>query len=66
MTKHLLSANHQVVVADNFSSGYRDAILAGELVEMDVADAAALRALFAAHRFDAVLHFASSYRWENR
>lgn len=59
MVQHLLAAGHGVVVADNLSTGYRDALVGGELVEMDIADALALRALFAAHRFDAVLHFAS-------
>ena len=59
MVKHLLDANHQVVVADNFSTGHRAALLGGLLEELDIADAAALDALFAAHRFDAVFHFAS-------
>ncbi|OEC35039.1 UDP-glucose 4-epimerase [Pseudomonas cuatrocienegasensis] len=59
MVKHLLDANHLVVVADNFSTGYRAALLGGILEELDIADAAALDALFAAHHFDAVFHFAS-------
>jgi len=59
MVRYLQQAGHDVVVADNFSTGYRDAVQGCELVELDIADAAALAALFAAHRFDAVLHFAS-------
>lgn len=59
MVKYLLHAGHDVVVADNFSTGHRDALLGGALVEIDVADAARLDALFAAHRIDAVMHFAS-------
>jgi UDP-glucose 4-epimerase len=59
MVKHLLAAGHGVVVADNFATGHRDAVVGGELVELDIADAAALQALFAAQHFDAVLHFAS-------
>lgn len=59
MVKHLLRAGHELVVADNFSTGYRDALTGGKLVELDIADAHALDALFAAHRFDAVFHFAS-------
>lgn len=59
MVKHLLSAGHEVVVADNFSTGHRAALLGGTLVELDIADAADLDALFAAQRFDAVFHFAS-------
>jgi UDP-glucose 4-epimerase len=59
MVKCLLNAGHGVVVADNFSTGHRDALVGGELVELDIADVAALDALFATHRVDAVMHFAS-------
>ncbi len=59
MVKHLLEADHEVVVADNFSTGHRSALVGGTLVELDIADADALNALFAAQRFDAVFHFAS-------
>ncbi|WCM53757.1 UDP-glucose 4-epimerase GalE [Pseudomonas sp. WJP1] len=59
MVKQLLGAGHELVVADNFSTGYRSAVLGGTLVELDIADAQALDALFSAHHFDAVFHFAS-------
>lgn len=62
MVQHLLAAGHSVVVTDNFSAGCRDALVAAGspvVAELDIADAAAVAALFAAHRFDAVLHFAS-------
>lgn len=59
MVKHLLRAGHELVVADNFSTGYRDALTGGKLVELDIADAQALDNLFAANHFDAVFHFAS-------
>src|SRR3990167_4977731 len=59
MVKHLLDAGHEVVIADNFSTGYRSALLGGTLVELDIADAKALEDLFAAHHFNAVFHFAS-------
>ncbi|WP_448119122.1 UDP-glucose 4-epimerase GalE [Pseudomonas serbica] len=59
MVKQLLGAGHELVVADNFSTGYRSAVLGGTLVELDIADAQALDTLFGTHRFDAVLHFAS-------
>jgi UDP-glucose 4-epimerase len=42
MLKHLLAAGHAVVVADNFSTGHRSALLGGTLVELDIADADAL------------------------
>jgi UDP-glucose 4-epimerase len=62
MVQYLLRAGHGLVVVDNFSAGFRDALTAAgssELVELDIADAATLKALFAAYRFDAVMHFAS-------
>jgi UDP-glucose 4-epimerase len=59
MVKRLLQAGLDVVVADNFSTGFRTALTGGVLAELDIANGAALDALFAAHRFDAVMHFAS-------
>jgi UDP-glucose 4-epimerase len=59
MVKHLLRADHDVVVVDNFSTGHRSALMGAKLVEMDIADGQGLDALFAQHRFDAVFHFAS-------
>ncbi len=62
MVKSLLDAGHQVVVADNFSTGFREALVAAgspEVVELDISDEAALASLFEQRRFDAVLHFAS-------
>jgi len=60
MVLRLAQAGYDVVVFDNLSHGHRDAVLAGELVVGDLADRAMLARLFAAHRFDAVMHFASS------
>ncbi len=59
MVQMLLERGHEPVVLDNFATGYRDAVLGGELVEGDLADEAALDRLFDSHRFDAVMHFAS-------
>ena len=59
MVKVLLDGGQQVVTLDDLSSGYRDAVLGGELVQATLGDRAALEHLFAAHRFDAVMHFAS-------
>lgn len=60
MVKMLLQANMEVVVLDNLSTGHRDAVLGGEFVEGDTADAACLNRVFTEHRFDGVIHFASS------
>jgi len=59
VVRHLLEAGHDVVVYDNLSTGYRDAVGRAELVEADLADQDRLRAVFDAHRFDGVLHFAA-------
>jgi UDP-glucose 4-epimerase len=59
MVLMLAEAGHQVVTLDNFSAGYRDAVLAGEVVEGDLGDRALLDRLFAHYRFDGVFHFAS-------
>ena len=59
MVKHLFRLGCRVVTLDNLSGGYRDAVLAGEFVEGDIADLDLLQELFAGGGFDAVMHFAS-------
>ncbi|MFJ3448630.1 UDP-glucose 4-epimerase GalE [Pseudomonas sichuanensis] len=54
MVKHLLAEGHDVVVADLAPT--RPQV---KWVELDIADAPALDALFAEYTFDAVFHFAS-------
>jgi len=49
----------RVVVLDDLSSGHADAVLGAELVHGSMANVALLESLFAVHRFDAVMHFAS-------
>ena len=59
MVKRLHELGCQVVILDDLSNGYRDAVVAGEFVEGSIADTALLTDLFTAHAFDAVMHFAS-------
>lgn len=59
MVKMLSLAGHQVVTLDNLSNGYRDAVLYGDFIEGDIADAALLDKLFTEQAFDGVMHFAS-------
>lgn len=59
MVKMLLDRGHEPTVLDDFSTGYRDAVIGGRVVEADLADRSALDVLFASARFDAVMHFAS-------
>ena len=61
VVRQLSEAGRRVVVFDNLSTGFRDALMHGEeLVVGDLADTAALDALFAGHRFTTVLHFAAA------
>lgn len=56
----LLRRGHSVTVLDNLSKGHREAIPAeAEFVLADTGDKAALERVFAAGRFDAVMHFAA-------
>jgi UDP-glucose 4-epimerase len=59
MVKMLLAQGHQVVVLDNLSTGYRDAVVGGEFIEGDMGDEALLAQLFSEHEIEAVMHFAS-------
>lgn len=62
MVKRLDRAGYRVVTLDNLSLGHRDAVVAGELWVGDLMDREALSRVFAAHRFDLVMHFAASAR----
>lgn len=55
----LAAAGHLPVCFDDFRTGWREAVRFGPLVEGDLLDRAALDAAFAAHRPDAVMHFAA-------
>lgn len=59
MVKMLIESGYDVVVLDNLSTGYRDAVLGGRFVHGDLADQALLDRLLTEHRFDGVMHFAS-------
>jgi UDP-glucose 4-epimerase len=61
VVRQLSEAGYVVVVFDNLSTGSAAALVHGEqLVVGDLADTAALEALFEGHRFRTVLHFAAS------
>jgi len=59
MVKRLLKDGHHVMVMDNLSKGYRDAVLCDTFFEVDIADMAATEKVFEGHPIDAVFHFAS-------
>ncbi|MFP5492701.1 MAG: UDP-glucose 4-epimerase GalE [Bacteriovoracia bacterium] len=58
--KELSALGEKVIVLDNLSTGLKEAILYGELVQGDVGDEALLDSLFSTHQFSAVFHFAGS------
>ena len=56
----LVRAKHEVIVYDNLSHGYRQAVPSGVLfVEADIADREELDRIFASQKIDAVMHFAA-------
>lgn len=59
MVKMLLEHGHRVIVFDNLSSGYRDAVLGGTFIKGDLADKEKLDDVFARLMPEAVMHFAS-------
>ncbi|MCD9029532.1 UDP-glucose 4-epimerase GalE [Luteimonas sp. BDR2-5] len=57
MAKWLAAHGAEPVVLDNLSTGHREAVRFGPLVEADLLDPASLDAAFARGPFDAVMHF---------
>lgn len=61
VVRQLFEAGYEVVVYDNLSTGFADALINGEvLVEGDLADTEKLDAIFSQYRFKTVLHFAAA------
>ena len=57
MARWLALRDFEVTVLDNLSTGHRQAVQWGELIEADVLDPASLERAFAGRRFEAVMHF---------
>lgn len=57
MAKCLNEAGHRVTVLDNLSTGHREAVNWGELVEGDLLDSVTLRRAFSGKSYDVVMHF---------
>ena len=60
MVQLLARKGLKVVVLDNFSTGHRDAVTAGVVIDGDVADRSVVDGIFSKFRIDVVMHFASS------
>ena len=59
MVLNLAEAGFKPIVLDNLSSGHREAVLAGELIEGELNDAALLDHIFERYRPVGVMHFAA-------
>jgi UDP-glucose 4-epimerase len=59
MVKLLAIKGCKVTTLDNLSTGYRDAVLAGDFIQGDLSDTVFLDNFFSEHAFDAIMHFAS-------
>jgi len=59
MVKMLLGSGHEVLVLDNFSTGFREAVLGGKIIYGELGDSAAWKEVFSTGTVDAVMHFAS-------
>ncbi|WP_222615702.1 UDP-glucose 4-epimerase GalE [Dyella telluris] len=59
VVQQLASRGEHVVVIDNLSSGYREAVRGAELVVGNVGDAALVESVLRANDIDAVMHFAA-------
>jgi UDP-glucose 4-epimerase len=59
VVRQLVERGEHVVVLDNLSTGYRQAVNGAELCVGDTADAALVDRLLAEHRIETVLHFAA-------
>lgn len=59
MVRQLVESGYEPIVFDNLSQGHAEAVGDVPLVRGDLLDPEALAALFKAHEFDAVYHFAA-------
>src|SRR5262245_7724541 len=59
VVRQLGEAGERVVVLDDLSTGFRQAVLYGELFVGNTGDAKLLAKLFATHDIDTVMHFAA-------
>lgn len=59
VVRQLGEAGHGVVVLDNLSTGFEEAVLHGELVVGDTGDQALVASLVEQHDVDTVMHFAA-------
>jgi len=59
MTLALVEAGHEVVVLDDLSKGYEDAVMSPHFIKGSIADSALLDQIFNQYKIEAVMHFAA-------
>jgi len=59
VVRQLGERGESIVILDDLSTGFRQAVLFGELVVGNTGDPECLRRIFEAHEFDTVMHFAA-------
>ncbi len=59
VVRQLTTAGRKVVVLDNLSTGFKDAVIGAELIEGDTGDRELVKKVLADHNVDTVLHFAA-------
>ena len=59
VVKQLGEMGERIVVLDNLSTGFREAVLYGDLIEGDTGDADLVRRILREYEIDAILHFAA-------
>src|SRR5450755_2786898 len=59
VVRRLGEAGERVIVLDNLSKGFRQAVTAGELIVGDAGDYPLVARLMADHQVDTVMHFAA-------
>lgn len=56
VARELHLRHHKVTVLDNLSTGHREAVRWGQLIQADILDTNALDSVFRENTFDAVIH----------
>jgi UDP-glucose 4-epimerase len=59
VVKQLGEMDERIVVLDNLSTGFREAVLYGDLIEGDTGDTERVRRILKDYEVDAILHFAA-------
>ena len=59
VVRQLTTAGRKVVVLDNLSTGFKDAVIGAELIEGDTGDRDLVKKILADHNVDTVMHFAA-------